>query len=256
MKKVLFSFCLLLMATYCHALFRVEYPYFRDLKTLNYETRMKNSGQLLFREKVKIEQAKYEGKDFLVTDSFSQGESLNDGGIDRHTLSYYSIDNKRLTAFAHQVISSGEGIPLHNLQINYDWNKNLADFYSIDHKKRKNIHKMIPLSDSTIFTRDTTILFPALISKRINEKHFKTFIPSGHILSIKALISYIPEEFVISGKKIECYRIELKPAFPLFSLIAPRITFWYLAAPPHYFVRYEGPLGGPFSPTVFQELVL
>lgn len=53
-----------------------------------------------------------------------------------------------------------------------------------------------------------------------------------------------------------CYRVSLKPQLlgPLKAL-APRMRLWCKAEPPHYWVRYEGPVGGPGSPRAVIELV-
>ena len=53
-----------------------------------------------------------------------------------------------------------------------------------------------------------------------------------------------------------CYRVNLVPQLigPLRAL-APRMVLWCQADPPHYWVRYQGPIGGPGSPEAVIELV-
>ncbi len=57
-----------------------------------------------------------------------------------------------------------------------------------------------------------------------------------------------------------CFRVELVPRlgpleiFPL-KAVLPRLTLWCATASPHFWVRYDGPLGGPGSPHARMELV-
>ena len=53
-----------------------------------------------------------------------------------------------------------------------------------------------------------------------------------------------------------CWRVDLSPrlAGPLKAL-APKMALWCSTDPPHYWVRYKGPVGGPGSPTAIIELV-
>jgi len=247
---------LLLLASQSLALYKIDYPNFKELKELHYETRLKDSGKVIFREEVNIALANFDGQEFLFCSALSRGKTIREGEIYRFTKSYYAIDeNNRLSTYAHEVTTSLEGLPYQSFQLDYDWDKNQASYNFQDLKKKKSISRTITLDQQTIFARDTTLLFPSLILNKVREEKIRMVLPTGHIFKVIAAISYLPEEFTIGGKKIDCYRIEMKPDFPLLTLIAPKITFWYLAAPPYNFVRYEGPLAGPFSPTVIQEQV-
>ncbi len=248
--SLLLGFCCLILPA--AALQNVYYPYFKDLKELHYQTRYKNSGKMLFREDVAIQQTREKGENFLVISAVSRGED----GEEHKTISYHTINDNFLSTYAYRIETSKEGGVLQKIDIDYDWEHQMAQHRISYPKKGKRAVKNIPLDQEFIFARDTTILFPSLLAARAAETCLRIMIPSGHTLRIKALFSYIPEDFMIRSKKYSCYRVELKPDLPLFSLVAPKITFWYLSSPPYYFVRYEGPLGGPFSPTVVQEISL
>lgn len=64
------------------------------------------------------------------------------------------------------------------------------------------------------------------------------------------------EEVATPAGTFSCYRVELVPRLwgPLKAL-APSITLWCRAKPPHSWVRYQGPVGGPGSPQAVIELV-
>ncbi len=53
-----------------------------------------------------------------------------------------------------------------------------------------------------------------------------------------------------------CYRVELSPRLmgPL-KAMAPKMSLWCATESPHYWVRYQGPVGGPGSPQAIIELV-
>lgn len=53
-----------------------------------------------------------------------------------------------------------------------------------------------------------------------------------------------------------CYRVDLSPRLmgPL-KAMAPKMSLWCAIEPPHYWVRYQGPVGGPGSPQAIIELV-
>jgi|GEM_PF-2148787 len=53
-----------------------------------------------------------------------------------------------------------------------------------------------------------------------------------------------------------CYRISLVPQLPgPLKALAPRMSVWCRTDPPNYWVRYQGPVGGPGSPEAVIELV-
>lgn len=64
------------------------------------------------------------------------------------------------------------------------------------------------------------------------------------------------EQVTTPAGTFPCYRVELVPRLlgPLKAL-APRMTLWCRVDPPHSWVRYQGPVGGPGSPQVVIELV-
>ena len=64
------------------------------------------------------------------------------------------------------------------------------------------------------------------------------------------------EEVVTPAGTFSCYRVDLIPQLlgPLKAL-APRMSLWCRAEPPHPWVRYQGPVGGPGSPQAVLELV-
>ena len=57
--------------------------------------------------------------------------------------------------------------------------------------------------------------------------------------------------------EFECYKLELVPqlgALNLLRTFAPKAYFWFTVAPPHFWVRYEGPENGAGTPQIVMEL--
>lgn len=235
-----------------YALKRFNYPYFKEIKDLHYQTRIKDSGKIIFNEDVHFFLLKDSDQEFFVTSAESRGSAVLGEEIIRKTISYYLVAGDSLTVYSHRAETFGPGEKYHFFELNYDCDKNTAQYTAGDQSKSS--QKAINLSDDTFFARDTTILFPNLIMNRVKEKKIKLILPNGFVINLKATIIYDPEVFEINGKKITCSRVDLGPEFDVLFFI-PKVSFWYLADPPYNFIRYEGPLAGPFSPTVVQELV-
>ncbi len=64
------------------------------------------------------------------------------------------------------------------------------------------------------------------------------------------------EQITTPAGTFPCYRVELTPKLlgPLKAL-APKMFLWCRTDPPHTWVRYQGPVGGPGSPQAVIELV-
>src|SRR5262249_36077191 len=83
-----------------------------------------------------------------------------------------------------------------------------------------------------------------------------------HLLSNEPKL--YPVKLVIRGKEtvrtapgsVESYKVDLVPELGflnLFRSLAPKTFFWFTAAPPHSWVRFEGPENGPGTPEVIME---
>jgi len=57
--------------------------------------------------------------------------------------------------------------------------------------------------------------------------------------------------------EFECYKIEMVPHLGVLNFARrffPKVFFWFTVAPPHSWVRYEGPENGPGTPEVVMQL--
>ena len=57
--------------------------------------------------------------------------------------------------------------------------------------------------------------------------------------------------------EFDCYKIEMVPHLGVLNVVRsffPKAFFWLTIAPPHFWVRYEGPESGPRTPEIIMEL--
>ena len=57
--------------------------------------------------------------------------------------------------------------------------------------------------------------------------------------------------------EFDCYKIEMVPHLGVLNVVRyfyPKAFFWFTVAPPHFWVRYEGPESGPRTPEIIMEL--
>lgn len=92
--------------------------------------------------------------------------------------------------------------------------------------------------------------------------------PTGDFLLIVSPTCRVRMRALIQGTEtvatpagtFRCYRVDLTPRLgplgllPLKSAFLPKISLWCASDPPHFWVRYEGPVGGPGSPQALIEL--
>jgi len=96
------------------------------------------------------------------------------------------------------------------------------------------------------------------------------FLPFDRITSFPVhLLSNEPRLYSISfenrGKEhvrtpageFDCYKLEMVPHLGVLNVVRyfyPKAFFWFTVAPPHFWVRYEGPENGPGTPEIVMEL--
>jgi len=65
------------------------------------------------------------------------------------------------------------------------------------------------------------------------------------------------ERVKTSAGEFECYKLEVVPhvgMLNVFRAFFPKAYFWFTVAPPHFWVKYEGPQDGPGTPDIVMQL--
>ena len=94
------------------------------------------------------------------------------------------------------------------------------------------------------------------LNQRSLQKECTLILSPTQQFKINARLSRKEEDVNTPAGTFSCYRVDLVPKLlgPLKSL-APKMALWCTTAAPHYWVRYQGPVGGPGSPQAVIELV-
>ncbi len=225
------------------ALFQAEYYQFPRSMEYDYVTYRKGSKELLFKEKFNISKQRYARQDYVVIRSSSQPTDNNPDKFSKETLTYYQIDQGKISTSHHENHTKKSGQTQTLFKIDFDWPRRTANYGTA-----------VRVNDRTVLTHDLGVFFQNMLLKDLNDVPFTVLFQNGNSLNLRARCVG-EEEVAAKAGKFTCKKFEMAPDFQLISMIAPKIYFWFEAKPPYRYVRYEGPERGPFSPTVVQELV-
>lgn len=113
--------------------------------------------------------------------------------------------------------------------------------------------KSIP--DELLFHWVRTLPFQEMRDENPPASEFTLVVSPRRQFRIKAQVQGT-EMVTTPAGTFSCYRINLTPQLPgPLKVLAPRMALWCRTDPPNYWVRYQGPVGGPGSPEAVIELV-
>ncbi len=111
------------------------------------------------------------------------------------------------------------------------------------------------IPDEMLFHWVRTLPFQEAVNKNQPASEFTLVLSPRRQFRIKAQIQGT-EMVTTPAGRFSCYRIILVPQLPgPLKALAPRMVLWCRTDPPNYWVRYQGPVGGPGSPETVIELV-
>lgn len=111
------------------------------------------------------------------------------------------------------------------------------------------------IPDEMLFHWVRTLPFQAGAALKRPASEFTLVVSPTRQFRIKAQIQGT-EMVTTPAGTFSCYRIILIPQLPgPLKALAPRMALWCRTDPPNYWVRYQGPVGGPGSPEAVIELV-
>jgi hypothetical protein len=111
------------------------------------------------------------------------------------------------------------------------------------------------IPDELLFHWVRTLPFQEAVDENRPASEFTLVVSPRRQFRIKAKIQGT-EMVTTPAGRFSCYRINLVPQLPgPLKALAPRISLWCRTDPPNYWVRYQGPVGGPGSPEAVIELV-
>ena len=111
------------------------------------------------------------------------------------------------------------------------------------------------IPDELLFHWVRTLPFQEMGDEKPPASEFTLVVSPKRQFRMKAQIQGT-ERVTTPAGTFSCYRISLVPQLPgPLKVLAPRMALWCRTDPPNYWVRYQGPVGGPGSPEAVIELV-
>ncbi|MDO8730717.1 MAG: hypothetical protein Q7J69_06020 [Candidatus Omnitrophota bacterium] len=111
------------------------------------------------------------------------------------------------------------------------------------------------IPDELLFHWVRTLPFQEIGDENPPASEFTLVVSPKRRFRIKVQIQGI-EMVTTPAGTFSCYRISLVPQLPgPLKAMAPRMALWCRTDPPNYWVRYQGPVGGPGSPEAVIELM-
>jgi len=156
---------------------------------------------------------------------------------------------------SEKVVKTSTGAILATERKRFDHNKGVVNFDRNESGKNSK-KKSISAPPDTLAVEGIAGVLRFLPFDRSNpfEAHLLTNEPSLYRVTFekreKSRVKTPAGEF-------DAYRIEVVPHLGLldvFRSLAPKTEFWFTAASPHFWVRYEGPENGPGTPDIVMEL--
>ena len=255
MKLIPIFLLIAMLAVPANALYRAAYPLENIGKERIFESRLRESGELLGSGRMKVYRQRYAGQEFVIIETNGRGRTPKGESVTTNRTAYYTIKDGLLTVHSQNSETSKEGNPFLVSRADFDWKKGEASFEFTNFEKAQEEKKTVKLSPDTVLVQDLTIYTQNMLIKGEKERTVRAIVPTGTSFNMKIRAIDEPEEINVQGKKRACYRVEMKPDLGLISLLIPNVNYWFSADKPYDFLRYEGLQSGPGSPDIIQERV-
>ncbi|GEM_PF-3224411 len=209
----------------------------------------KNSGLEIERAVYSTAKRTFSGKSFIVAvvdnTRTEKGRAIKEK-IDR----YYTLSGDKISTYNITMVSTAEGRTYQYSRRSYDWGDGTISVEFADYLTGKQVLKTVPLSGSIVDYQDLTFYMYDMVVNSAKKRNITLMFPDGGTVPIALSSDYSVQQISLGNKTVNCYRIGLKPDFGLLSSLIPDSGYWFEAAPPYRFIKYEGTLKGPGSPDV------
>jgi hypothetical protein len=167
----------------------------------------------------------------------------------------WSAENGLQPLQTEKTVTSSTGAPLATERKQFDHTKGTVRFERRSSDGRSEV-KSVPTPPDTLAVEgiagilrflafDRTAPFPAHMLSNEPRLYSVTFESRGK------------ERVRTPAGEFDAYKVEMVPHVGLlnvFRSFVPKAFFWFTVAPPHFWVRYEGPENGPGTPEIVMEL--
>jgi hypothetical protein len=172
-----------------------------------------------------------------------------------NTESWWSNDGAFRPLRFNKTFSDTAGTPIMRETAEFDWKRHVVKFDRKDLRTGKDSSETINIPDDTISVEGIAAALrgvPMTMGARV----------TANLLSNEPKLYEITlevdkrETCRTSRGPADCFRVELVPdlgALNLFKFAFPKTYFWYAAAAPHEWLRYEGLEAGRGTPEIVME---
>ena len=216
-------------------------------------SREKGSGRVRWRSQLRARIIKAEGTTYLYFEEKGEEPAQGPERSKAWTSSTYSIleGNKIRPYLTNLVVRDSGGRAIEKVE----------KFY--DHKKRIvvcNVNGRVQILGLKSEVADKQDLAFYLMGYPFDKKNDLDFLLVTHTPAVYAMtVKYRGKESInVGGRSTLCHKLEMLPDIGILNFLRvffPKTYLWFEAAPPHYFVRYEGLESGLGTPYVVVDAV-
>ena len=209
----------------------------------------KDSGQVIEKATYSTQKRTWSGKTYIVA-SINNTREEKGRTIKERIDRYYTVSGDKVSTYNITMVSTAEGRTYQYSRKSFDWGDGTLSLEFADYLTGKQVLKTIPLSGRLVDYQDLTFYMYDMVVSSDKKRSITLMFPDGGTVPIALSSDYSVQQISLQGKTVNCYRIGLKPDFGLLSNLIPDSGYWFEAAPPYRFIKYEGTLKGPGSPNV------
>jgi hypothetical protein len=248
---------LILLTIVCFAFAHTAYSEIFKITAINekpaeIKTIEKDSGKYVWRCKNFDTTYKANGHNYLVITEDGEGQYGNDKKFKTwHEQTIYLYENETIVP-QNSILEFRDrsGVIISSMQTTYDQDKRKVYCKLLNDKKEFDLKDGILDKNglglalmSYPFDRKADLVFPMLTDE-----------PAFYYMT---LVNKGIEPVDVGGKPVDCYKLQMIPDLGFLGIFAPFVPktyFWYRAAPPHDFIRYEGMESGLNTPYIVMQV--
>lgn len=235
------------------ALYQFDFPAEMIGQRYAAETRLKKDGSLFGQSTTKFEKLAYQGKTYLVMTSRSSG-TMQGKPFTSALIRYFLLADGKITSYSLKGETRSDGKPWTDYDLRFDWPGRSVRVDYNDYVRKEKVGKTVPLEPALVAVMDLDLYLSSLPARGVRAEKLKALLPNGQTFGFLLKLTDQPETVTVKGRSLLARRVELKPDLGLISAVIPNVNYWLDNEPPHELVRFAGPISGPGSPDVFQEI--
>ncbi len=236
---------------------RIPVPPLAPTERGTYQSRDLRTGGMLWQEDWVLTQETQAGQPIVYLEE--NGRGIRDSVVPTTWTLTMTIDlwgpTPRLSSIRQ--VRDGAGRPQQVEEREFDYGHGSGRVLTTDLRTGETKSRTVRVTPQSI----TPELLPAVLrllpDTPDQQMRFDLITRGGSVLGIQAKIVG-RERVEVPAGTYECFKVELDPTGVygiLAGLLLPKLFMWHTVAAPHFWVKYQGPAGGPGSREIVRELI-